>query len=93
MWVNKPHYYYAERNFYNFPYAFGLLFVKGLYAEYLEVGDEFIPKYDKLLSVTGKMTIEDAAATVGVDVTSKKFWRNSLEMIAKDVDKFIELSK
>ncbi len=92
MWVNKPHYYYAERNFYNFPYAFGLLFVKGLYAEYLEGGDEFIPKYDKLLSVTGKMTIEDAAATVGVDVTSKDFWRSSLDMIAKDVDKFIELS-
>ncbi|MFP4457832.1 MAG: M3 family oligoendopeptidase [Clostridia bacterium] len=92
MWVNKPHYYYAERNFYNFPYAFGLLFVKGLYAEYLEVGDEFIPKYDQLLSVTGKMTIEDAASTVGVDVTSIDFWRSSLEMIAKDVDKFIDLS-
>ena len=26
MWLNKPHYYTASRNFYNFPYAFGLLF-------------------------------------------------------------------
>lgn len=92
MWANKPHYYYADRNFYNFPYAFGLLFVKGLYAEYLETGDDFLPKYDKLLSVTGKMTIEDAAASVGIDVTSKEFWMSSLEMVAKDVDKFIELS-
>ena len=36
MWVNKSHYYYADRNFYNFPYAFGLLFSKGLYAKYLQ---------------------------------------------------------
>ncbi|RKX81674.1 MAG: oligoendopeptidase F, partial [Spirochaetes bacterium] len=35
MWACKPHYYYADFNFYNFPYAFGLLFAKGLYAEYL----------------------------------------------------------
>jgi len=28
MWVNKPHYYYANLHFYNFPYAFGQLFSK-----------------------------------------------------------------
>ncbi len=28
MWACKPHYYYADENFYNFPYAFGLLFFK-----------------------------------------------------------------
>ncbi len=93
MWVNKPHYYYAERNFYNFPYAFGLLFAKGLYSEYLKKGEEFIPQYDKLLSITGKMTIEDATATAGIDVTSKEFWSSSLELIAKDIDEYIKLSK
>lgn len=36
MWTWKPHYYDAEYNYYNFPYAFGLLFAKGLYAEYLK---------------------------------------------------------
>ena len=33
MWAWKPHYYDANYNYYNFPYAFGLLFAKGLYAE------------------------------------------------------------
>ncbi|TGU86830.1 oligoendopeptidase F, partial [Mesorhizobium sp. M00.F.Ca.ET.186.01.1.1] len=41
MWVCKPHYYSADFNFYNFPYAFGLLFAKGLYAEYVKRGEAF----------------------------------------------------
>ncbi|MDF2673790.1 MAG: oligoendopeptidase, partial [Clostridiales bacterium] len=53
MWVNKVHYYYATRNFYNFPYAFGLLFAKGLYAEYLKRGEAFALEYDNLLAATG----------------------------------------
>ena len=32
MWTWKPHYYSTEVSFYNFPYAFGLLFGTGLYA-------------------------------------------------------------
>ena len=54
MWLWKPHYYDADYNFYNYPYAFGLLFSKGLYAEYLKRGDSFIKDYEKLLSITGK---------------------------------------
>ena len=57
MWLNKPHYYSAGLNFYNFPYAFGLLFSKGLYAEYLKRGEEFVKVYDELLNATGKKTI------------------------------------
>ncbi len=34
MWACKPHYYYADLAYYNWPYAFGLLFGKGVYAEY-----------------------------------------------------------
>ena len=34
MWTWKPHYYSAGLSFYNFPYAFGLLFATGLYAIY-----------------------------------------------------------
>ena len=32
MWACKPHYYSTGLSFYNFPYAFGGLFSKGLYA-------------------------------------------------------------
>ena len=38
MWTWKPHYYSAGLSFYNFPYAFGLLFATGLYAIYQQRG-------------------------------------------------------
>lgn len=92
MWVNKPHYYYPDNNYYNFPYAFGELFVKGLYAEYLKRGESFIPEYDKLLSITGKNNLVDVAKTAGIDLHSIDFWRSSLELIKKSIDDFISLT-
>lgn len=91
MWACKPHYYYASHNFYNFPYAFGLLFAKGLYAEYLKRGDEFVTSYDKLLSVTGKKNIADVTMEMGIDVRNVEFWRGSLKLIEKDIEKFVNL--
>lgn len=93
MWTWKPHYYYAGRNFYNFPYAFGQLFAKGLYAKYLEQGKDFVPVYKKLLATTGKMSIYDCCMSVGINVRDVNFWRSSLEMIKEDVDLFCELVK
>lgn len=92
MWANKPHYYSAGLNFYNFPYAFGLLFSKGLYAEYLNRGDEFVREYDELLNATGKNNIKDVALRMGIDVHNPDFFRNSLKLIEKDIEKFIELA-
>lgn len=91
MWVNKPHYYYPERNFYNFPYAFGLLFAKGLYAEYIKRGEEFVEDYDRLLSVTGKMKIAKITSLMGIDIHSIEFWRSSLNIVTEDIEKFINL--
>lgn len=93
MWINKGHYYSAGRNFYNFPYAFGLLFAKGIYAEYLNRGKDFVPEYDKLLNATGKNSIKDVAAMVGIDVSNPDFFRNSLKLIEKDIERFIEISE
>lgn len=91
MWVNKPHYYYGSRNFYNFPYAFGLLLSKGLYAQYLEEGKDFVEKYDEFLKATGKNNIEDVTSMVGIDVQSVEFWRGSLKLIEEDIEKFINI--
>ncbi|MCX7921984.1 MAG: M3 family oligoendopeptidase [Clostridia bacterium] len=91
MWACKPHYYYAEANFYNFPYAFGLLFAKGLYAEYLKRGQAFVEEYDKLLATTGKKNIADVAAMAGIDVHSVDYWRSALKLIEDDIEKFIAL--
>ena len=89
MWVCKPHYYSASSNFYNFPYAFGLLFAKGLYAMYQKEGSAFLDKYDTLLRATGSNNIKDVLATVGVDSHDPDFFRASLALIAEDIDFFI----
>lgn len=91
MWVCKPHYYSADYNFYNFPYAFGLLFAKGLYAEYIKKGDVFIKEYDRLLSITGKNKISDITKIMDIDIHSTDFWRNSLKVIEEEIEEFIKL--
>jgi pepF/M3 family oligoendopeptidase len=91
MWVCKPHYYSAGFNFYNYPYAFGLLFSKGLYSKYLEDKEKFVAEYDTLLSVTGKNQISDITKLMNIDIHSMDFWRSSLELIREDIDKFIKL--
>lgn len=92
MWTWKPHYYYAERHFYNFPYAFGLLFAKGLYANYLEKPESFPVEYEKLLALTGKMKIADVTKVANIDVHDINFWRASLKTIEDDIEEFIKLS-
>ncbi len=91
MWACKPHYYYADANYYNFPYAYGQLFSKGLYAKYKKEGEAFVPEYDRMLAATGKNTLEDIASLMGIDVSGKAFWRSSLELIKEEIEKFCAL--
>src|SRR6056297_3633929 len=71
MWLNKPHYYSAGNNYYNFPYAFGLLFGLGVYALSKKSDDDFMVKYNNLLKATGKNKIKEVAKMVDIDVQSK----------------------
>lgn len=91
MWLNKTHYYYASRNFYNFPYAFGLLFATGLYSTYLKDKATFVSAYDEMLKATGKMNVVDVCALMNIDPTDKNFWISSLQKIKEDVDQFEEV--
>ncbi|WP_025725338.1 M3 family oligoendopeptidase [Acholeplasma granularum] len=91
MWLVKGHYYSAGLNFYNFPYAFGLLFGKGLYAQYLKDKESFIKNYDKLLKLTTQADAEDVALSMGIDITKKSFWMDSLSMIDLNIQEVIEL--
>ena len=90
MWACKPHYYDTDYHFYNFPYAFGLLFAAGLHAKYREMGEDFWPMYRKLLQFSGAGTIREAAASAGIDVSDPSFWRSSLEIFS---EKLAELQK
>ena len=84
MWICKSHYYGAT--FYNFPYAFGGLFARGLYAQYQREGAAFVPKYKKLLRTTTVATAEDVAKVAGIDLTDKEFWRDALQTVAQQID-------
>ena len=89
MWVCKSHYY--GPTFYNFPYAFGGLFARGLYACYEKEGASFVPKYKKLLYTTPVASCEDTAKVAGLDLTDKNFWRSALQTIADQIDMFCAL--
>ena len=89
MWVCKSHYY--GPTFYNFPYAFGGLFARGLYAQYEKEGAAFVPKYKKLLYTTTVATAEDTAKVAGIDLSDKDFWRGALQTIADQIDLFCQL--
>ena len=89
MWVCKGHYY--GPTFYNFPYAFGGLFARGLYAQYEKEGAAFVPKYKKLLNTTPIATAEDVAKVADIDLTDKEFWRAALQTIADQIDQLCEL--
>ncbi len=89
MWVCKSHYY--GPTFYNFPYAFGGLFARGLYAQYEKEGKDFIAKYNKLLYTTPVATAEDTAKVADIDLTDKDFWRGALQTIADQIDLFCRI--
>jgi pepF/M3 family oligoendopeptidase len=91
LWLLKPHYYMGDLHFYNFPYAFGLLFGLGVYAIYLKEGEAFIPRYKELLRATGAGKAADLAARFGIDIRSRTFWERSLAVIAGQVDRYCEL--
>ncbi len=93
MWVNKPHYYRGSLSYYNFPYAFGLLFAKGIYAIYQEKGSAFVKDIDHLLQKTGQLDVEDVAKLIDIDVTDKKFWEGSLRVIKEELDMFMDLTE
>lgn len=92
MWACKSHYYSTGVHFYNFPYAFGGLFARGLYARYEKEGEAFVPVYCDLLSRFGSDTIANVTASVGIDVTTPDFWREAVESVLVQVRRFVELA-
>lgn len=91
MWTWKPHYYYPSLSFYNYPYAFGLLFATGLYAIYRQRGAAFVKDYENLLASTGEDTAARLAKRFGIDITRRKFWDDSLAIIGERIDRYVEL--
>ena len=90
-WTWKPHYYSTHLSFYNYPYAFGSLFAKGLYSVYRERGEAFVEDYKALLANTGEAQAADLAARFGIDIRSKAFWAGSLAQISEQIERYIAI--
>lgn len=91
MWAWKPHYYRADIAFYNYPYAFGLLFSTGLYALYKQRGEEFVPQLKNLLASTGQASAADLAKRFDIDIRSGEFWESSLQVIEARINRYLQL--
>lgn len=89
MWVNKPHYYSPSLSFYNFPYAFGGLFARGLLLQYEKDPKQFVPNYQKMLKATCTDTVEDVAKIVNINVCEPAFWKESLASYKPLVETFL----
>ena len=93
MWVCKGHYYSAGLGFYNFPYAFGGLFARGLYAKFREEGPAFLEKYNYMLKETPVRSVEDVAKICDIDLTKKEFWLMSLHSYDAAIEEYKRLVK
>ncbi len=90
MWAAKVHYYGSI--FYNFPYMFGILFARGLYARYEAEGEAFLAAYDDLLASTGRYGAAELAARFGIDLHSADFWRSALAGLIDEIDQLEALA-
>lgn len=87
-WAAAPHPFLPYAWYYNFPYAFGMLFRLGLHARHAADPEAFRPGFDELLSRTGMAEAADLAGWVGIDLRSPDFWREGLDTVRADVDRF-----
>lgn len=92
MWVDKVHYYIPDFHYYNFPYAFGLLFARGLYGKYRRQPEGFFTRYERLLEQTGMLNVEEAGLVMGMDLTDEDFWKGALDDFEAMADEFERLA-
>jgi len=87
-WTMKPHYFFPNFRFYNYPYVYAQLFVFALYRKYKEEGQTFIPKFKNLLSAGGSLSPIELANIVGLDITKPEFWKLGIRQIEEFVNEF-----
>ncbi|RAL22943.1 oligoendopeptidase [Lujinxingia litoralis] len=89
FWASKLHFYLTGLPFYNFPYTFGFLFSRAVYAQARQEGEGFIDTIDALLMDSGRMTSEELASRyLGGDLGDSKFWSAAMDDLASDVAEY-----
>ena len=89
FWASKLHFYISGVTFYNFPYTFGFLLTRALYARYQEEGAAFLPKYEEFLRLTGSDDVEGVIEkSIGGDTTTADFWRASIKSLDEPIARY-----
>ncbi len=86
IWAVKCHYYSSSIDFYNYPYAFGLLFGLGLLSSWKKEGKKFTEKYKEILKLTGKLSCEEVCKQAGFDIESKEFWKTGIDSFKSELE-------
>ena len=82
FWASKLHFYITGVSFYNFPYTFGFLLSRGLFARYKQEGEDFLPRYEDFLRLTGSDTAEGVAKrSIDVDLEQPDFWIDAIKSL------------
>ena len=82
FWASKLHFYITGITFYNFPYTFGYLLSRGLYAMFKKEGAGFLPKYEEFLRLAGSDSAENVVKrAVGQDIEKPEFWSDAIRSL------------
>lgn len=78
-WATIPHIYQSP--FYVYAYNFGNLLVLSLYQNYIQEGKTFIPRLKTFLSLGSSESPKTIAEKMGIDLSDRCFWENSMRYI------------
>lgn len=78
LWASSLHFFMTRIRFYNFPYAFGFLLSRALFARYRAEGATFLKQYEDFLTTTGQATCEEAVRNAfGIRIDDPQFWADA----------------
>jgi oligoendopeptidase F len=92
-WTMKQHYYRSNFRFYNYPYVYAQMFVFALYQTYLEKGDEFVPKFKKILSCGSSISPLEIGKIAGLDISKPDFWKLGMEQYRHFIEELQKIVK
>jgi oligoendopeptidase F len=92
FWASKLHFYITGITFYNFPYTFGYLLSRGLYAMFKREGASFLSRYEEFLRLAGSDTAENVVRrTVGQDLEKPDFWADAIKSLEDPLNRLQNL--
>ena len=92
FWASKLHFYISGVTFYNFPYTFGFLLSRGLFAAFKREGADFLPRYEDFLRQTGSDSAERIIqSTLGCDLGDPSFWNEAIATLGEPLQQLESL--